>query len=244
MLAIDDVTERAHDRETTRVIDVDPGTVVVYSDIGCPWAHAAVYRLHEARRRQGAEDLVRFDMRPFPLELHNSQSTPKLILDAEIPVVGAIAPEAGWQMWQPSDHEYPGTMLPALEAVEAAKEQGLRASEQLDRALRVAFFGRSRNISMRHVIAEVARGCSEVDETKLLEALDDGRARAALMELARRSQQGAVAGSPHVFLPDGTEVHNPGVEMHWEGEHGEGFPVVDRDEPEVYDDIIRRAAGA
>ncbi|MCA1690698.1 MAG: DsbA family protein, partial [Actinobacteria bacterium] len=31
------------------------GTIVVYSDIGCPWAHLAVYRLHAARRRLGLE---------------------------------------------------------------------------------------------------------------------------------------------------------------------------------------------
>lgn len=225
------------------MIQVDPATIVVYSDIGCPWAHAAVFRLHEARRRLGLEDAVRFDPRPFPLELHNSQPTPKLILDAEVPVVGAITPEAGWQMWQRPDHEYPVTMLPALEAVEAAKEQGLRAAEQLDLALRRAFFSESRTISMRHVIAEIARSCDQLEEAKLLEALDDGRARAAMMDLARRSQQGDVAGSPHLFLPDGSDVHNPGIEMHWEGEHGEGFPVVDRDDPAVYDDLVRRAVG-
>ena len=43
-----------------------------------------------------------------------------------------------------------------------------------------------------------------------------------------------VKGSPHLFLPDGTDVHNPGMELHWEGEHGIGFPVVDADDPEVY----------
>lgn len=225
------------------MIEVDPGTIVVYSDIGCPWAHAAVYRLHRARDRHGLVDSLRFDMRPFPLELHNSQPTPKLILDAEIPVAGALAPDAGWQVWQGPDHGYPVTMLPPLEAVEAAKEQGLRASEQLDLALRVAFFGESRNVSMRHVIAEVAASCDQVEEVKLLEALDDGRARSALMELARRSQADDIAGSPHLFLPGGNDVHNPGVEMHWEGEHGRGFPVVDADDPRVYDDLVLRAAG-
>lgn len=225
------------------MIEVDPGTIVVYSDIGCPWAHAAVFRLHQARREQGLEDVVRFDMRPFPLELHNEQPTPKLVLDAEIPVVGAIAPDAGWTMWQGPAYDYPVTMLPALEAVEAAKEQGLRASEQLDRALRVAFFSESRNVSMRHVIVEVAASCSDVETAKLLEALDDGRARSAMMSLARRSQGDEVAGSPHVFLPNGIDVHNPGVEMHWEGEHGKGFPVVDRDDPGVYEELVNRAAG-
>lgn len=224
------------------MIDVDPGTIVVYSDIGCPWAHAAVYRLHEARQRLDLVEAVAFDMRPFPLELHNSQATPKLILDAEAPVVGTIAPQAGWRMWQAAIHDYAVTMLPPLEAVEAAKEQGLRASEDLDRALRVAFFRDSRNISMRHVIAEIASSCDEVDEDKLIDALDDGRARPAMMAHARRSLRDDIAGSPHVFLPDGSSVHNPGVELHWEGEHGKGFPVVDHDDPAVYDDLVRRGA--
>ncbi len=44
------------------------------------------------------------------------------------------------------------------------------------------------------------------------------------------------------LLPDGTDVHNPGIELHWEGDAGEGFPVVDNDMPDVYEAILRRAA--
>lgn len=136
--------------------DVAAGTLVVYSDIACPWSHAAVYRLHETRRRLRLEGRVAFDHRAFPLELVNSRPTPRLELDAEIPVAGALAPRAGWQLWQAPASQYPVTTLPALEAVQAAKGQGLRASEELDRGLRRAFFGESRCISMRHVILEVA----------------------------------------------------------------------------------------
>ena len=63
------------------------------------------------------------------------------------------------------------------------------------------------------------------------------------MGQARSAESGRVNGSPHLFLPDGTDVHNPGIEMHWEGDHGKGFPVVDRDEPAIYEDLLRRAAG-
>ncbi|MDP9068171.1 MAG: DsbA family protein [Actinomycetota bacterium] len=221
----------------------DPGTIVVFSDIGCPWAHLAVYRLHAVRRDVGLEEAVRFDLRAFPLEIINGQPTPKATLDAEIPVAGALDPEAGWEMWQEPEYRYPVTTLPALEAVEAAKEQGLRASEQLDRSLRVAFFGQSRTISMRHVIGETASECPDVDVDALLDALDHGRARPALVEQWRLSQTDEVEGSPHLFLPDGTDVHNPGVDIHWEGEHGHGFPVVDRDDPAIYRDLLQRAAG-
>lgn len=216
---------------------------MVFADLGCPWAHLAIYRLHAAREKLGLRDAITFEVRAFPLELFNTQPTPKLTLDAEIPVAGALAPGAGWQLWQGPEHEYPVTMLPPMEAVQAAKEQGLAASEEFDLALRRAFFGESRTISMRHVIAEVAGACAQVEVGKLLAALDDGRARHQLMQQAQVSESDRVKGSPHVFLPDGTDVHNPGISMHWEGKHGKGFPVVDRDEPEIYEDLLQRAAG-
>ena len=224
------------------MIDVEPGTVAVYADIGCPWAHLAVHRLHETRSELGLDESVRFDVRAFPLEIFNEQPTPKKTLDAEIPVVGALDPTAGWQLWQRPDTEYPVTMLPALEAVEAAKEQGLQASEQLDRALRVAFFRDSRTISMRHEILEIAATCEALDVDALGAALDSGRARAAVLEQKEVAERSEVKGSPHLFVADGTDMHNPGIEMEWEGEHGKGFPVVHRDDPSVYRDLLRRAA--
>ena len=223
------------------MIRTDPGTIVIYADLGCPWAHLAVHRLHEARAQAGLTDRVLFDVRPFPLELFNEQPTPKPILDAETVTVGTVDPSAGWQLWQGAPHEYPVTTLPAMEAVEAAKEQGLKASEQLDRSLRHAFFGESCCISLRHVIREVAEGCSEVNADKLLDALDEGRARPVLMEHARVAATDQVKGSPHVFLPDGTDEHNPGIEMHWEGDHGKGFPVIDSFREEIYPELLQRA---
>ena len=222
--------------------EVAAGTLVVYSDVGCPWSHAAVYRLHEARRRLALEDRVVFDHRAFPLELINSRPTPRLDLDAEIPVAGALAPRAGWQLWQGPESAYPVTTLPALEAVQAAKEQSLRASEELDRGLRRAFFGESRCISMRHVILEVASECESVDLGGLASALDNGRARRAVIDQWQARDAYGVRGSPHVFLPDGTDVFHPGVEIHWDRAHGEGFPVVDRDDSSILDDILTRAA--
>ena len=223
------------------MIDVAPKTIVVYADITCPWAHVAVHRLHAARSKLDLDDDVRFDIRSFPLELFNEQPTPKNILDAEISVAGGLAPDAGWQMWQRPESEYPVTSLPALEAVQAAKEQSLLASEQLDHRLRVAFFGESRVISLRHEILELAGECAAVDVEALAEAFDSGRARSAVMDQKERAEEDDVDGSPHVFLPDGTDVHNPGVDMDWHGAHGEGFPIVNEDRPEVYLDLVRRA---
>ena len=225
------------------MVDVVPGTIVVFSDVGCPWAHLAVYRLLTARHRLGLDDQVVLDHRAFPLEVFNRRPTPRRIVSAEVPVVGGLDPRAGWQVWQADFATWPVTTLPALEAVQAAKQQGLAASERLDRGLRVAFFGQSRCISMRHVILEVARECG-VDAEALADALDAGRARRAVFDQCADASDGGVKGSPHVFLPDGTDAHNPGIEMEWAGEHGVGFPVIGKDDPRAYDDLVARAAGA
>ena len=163
-------------------------------------------------------------MRAFPLELLNSQPTPKHILDAEIPVAGALEPEAGWQVWQGPDHEYPTTMAPALEAVQAAKEG------QYDFTL-----------PDRKILA-AAKAVDGLDVERLVKALDQGRYRSVISEHWEVASSNKVQGSPHLFLPDGTNVHNPGIEMHWEGQHGKGFPVVTKDDPSVYEDLLRRAA--
>jgi predicted DsbA family dithiol-disulfide isomerase len=219
-------------------VDVAPGTIVVYSDIGCPWAHIAVARLLAARHRLGVDDRLVLDHRPFPLELVNERPTPYPILTAELPVAGGVEPAAGWQVWQRPLSEWPVTTLPALEAVQAAKAQGLDVSERLDRALRLAFFAQSRCISLRSVITDVAGSVAGLDVEELDRALDRGQSRSALHE----ARPEVVKGSPHLFLPDGSDVHNPGIELHWEGEHGRGFPVVDKDTPLVYDDLVRAAA--
>jgi predicted DsbA family dithiol-disulfide isomerase len=225
-------------------LHVAPGTLVVYSDVGCPWAHLAVHRLLAARDRLGlTPDDVVLDHRAFPLEIFNTRPTPRRIVSTEIPVVGGLDPQAGWQVWQGDLSTWPVTTLPALEAVQAAKEQGLAASERLDRGLRLAFFAESRCISMRHVILEVVEECG-LDVDALRDALDAGRARRAVLDQQQAADDGDVQGSPHVFLPDGSSVHNPGVEMEWAGEHGVGFPVVSSDDPAVYDGLVRRAAEA
>jgi predicted DsbA family dithiol-disulfide isomerase len=224
------------------MLDVAAGTLVVYGDIACPWSHLCVHGLRRARLRLGLDDQVALDLRGFPLELFNGRPTPKRILDAEVPVVGALDPSAGWQVWQRPDYEYPVTTLPALEAVQAAKEQGLRASEELGRALRYAFFAESRTVSLVPVIVDVAKGCEGIDADALAAALDDGRARGLVIEQRDTAERIGVKGSPHVYLPDGSDVANPGIDKHWEGEEGEGFPVVDAYDASVYDDLIRRAA--
>lgn len=93
-------------------------------------------------------------------------------------------------------------------------------------------------------LLEVAATCPAVDLDALTGALDTGAARRSLMDQAEHAATDAVRGSPHLFLPDGTDVHNPGVELRWNGRKGIGFPVVDRDDPSVYLDLVRRSVAA
>jgi predicted DsbA family dithiol-disulfide isomerase len=225
-------------------VAVAPNTIAVYSDLWCSFAHLAVHRLHKTRARLGLEGVVSFDHHAFPLELLNGHSSPRPGTDSEVSAIGRLDPEAGWKLWQAPDWTYPTTTLPALEAVQAAKEQGLAASEALDLGLRKAFWVESRCISLRPVILEVATETGAVDVEQLAEALDTGRARHLVMRDFAVSQTDAVRCSPHLFLADGTDAANPGVEVHYTDAYGTGFPIATADDPAIYEDLVLRAAGS
>lgn len=226
-------------------MDVAPGTIAVWSDLGCPWSHAVVWRLHDARRRLGLTGRVHFDHHAFPLELFNSEPTPRRRIEAEWPVAAHLAPRAGWQAWAGPEHAWPVTMLPPMEAVQAAKLQSLRASEELDRGLRRAFWGESRCVSLRHVILEVANECESLDVAALAGALDAGRARDALAADWAVARGDEVRGSAHLFLADGTNGQNPGITIGWHGDDaaGGGFAAIEADDPGAIDEFVRRSVG-
>jgi predicted DsbA family dithiol-disulfide isomerase len=222
-------------------MQVAPGTIQVWSDLGCPWSHAVVWRLHDARRRLALEGRIAFDHHAFPLELFNSEPTPRPRLEGESLLAAELAPRAGWQPWVAPAHAWPVTMLPALEAVQAAKLQSLAAAEELDRGLRRAFWAESRCISLRHVILEVASECDSVDVGELAGTLDHGRARHAVIDDWEIARRGEVRGSAHLFAPGGVNAQNPGIAIRWSGEAGE-TPVIEQDDPGAIDDLVRRAA--
>ena len=224
---------------------VAPGTVQIWSDLGCPWSHAVIWRLWDARRRLGVEDRVRFDHHAFPLELFNNEPTPRPMRDADGRVAAQLAPRAGWQPWSAPDHAWPVTLLPPMEAVLAAKFQSLAASELLDRELRRAFWAESRCISLRHVILEVANECDGLDVAALAEALDDGRARRALFDDWAIARTDEVRGSAHLFAPDGTNDENPGITIGWTADDSPagGTTWIEADDPTAIEGLVRRAVG-
>ncbi len=223
-------------------IDVPKGTIVIFSDLACPFAHVAVHRLFRARAELGLDDGVRFWHRAFPIELLNRAPGTRIGSDSEIPVLGALEPDAGWQVWQAPDFHYPSTMLHSFEAVAAANTQGLRAGEELDRALRRAFWAESRPIHLHHEIISIAAGLADVDVDRLDGDLRQGTSRASVFADAEITATDAVTMSPHLFLPDGTDHANPGIDVHWQGDWAAGFPVIDADRPEIYRTIIEAAS--
>lgn len=216
-----------------------PGTVTVWSDIGCPWASLALHTLRSRARHRDATLFI--DHRCFSLELFNAQPTPKLIVDAEVAAIAGVCPELRWKAWTAPDYHYPVTTLPAMEAVQACKDLsigGLTASDQLDAALREAFYVYGRCISLHPVLLDVAEECSEVDPTALAEALATGTGRATVYEHWQTAQRDEVRGSPHLFLGSGYSAHNPGAQYHWTGQSPYGFPRLERYGTEWADELL------
>lgn len=223
--------------------DPAPGTIVLYTDIICGWSTVTLSRLYAKRKDLGLEDAVRIDHRLFLLEDVNEFAISRQVVDPEIPVLGTIEPAVGFRTWTGDPSIWPVSSLLANEAVHACKAQGPKAAEDLDWALRRAVFAESRCITMLHVVLEVAKECGSVDADRLSDDLTTGRARGDMLRDYRANRE-RVTGSPHLFLPDGTDAHNPGIELRWEGEQGKGgYPVVVSDDPDAVAPLLQRAAG-
>ena len=219
--------------------------LVFFSDVLCPWSTVIVLLLRAARERAGADDELAIVHRAMPLELMLERPLPRRVVDAAIPLCASLTPAFDWSLWQSRPEEYPVTGLPALEAVQAAAQQSDRAAEELDLALRRAFFSASRCIGLRHEILAAARECPSVDVDRITEALDTGSCRALVSADYAAARAGGIECSGTVVLPDGTAVCNPGTRTGWiGGMMPRGTPVLVEDHPHVYDEIIAAALAA
>jgi predicted DsbA family dithiol-disulfide isomerase len=220
---------------------VEPGTIMIYSDLSCAFAHLCVHRLHEARDRLGAE--VRFVHRPYLIDELDDFPIPRHFVDLDGPLPAGLDLDGGWEVWSSMPDRWPISTQLAMEAVRAAELQGIVAHEQLDRALRRAFFEEHRSITLRGVILDVAEACQAVDVDELVATLDAGRVRAAFMADLHQGLR-FVKGSPHLFFADGYAVYNPGVSVSWFGRPGESYPTVELSDPGIHAALIERAAAA
>jgi predicted DsbA family dithiol-disulfide isomerase len=219
--------------------ETTPRTIQVWSDLLCPFAHVAIHRLLETR--DGLKLDVHIDHHTFALELFDGPH-PRPGTDSEAVGLGQLAPELGWRLWSAPDWTYPHTVLLAAEAVHAAKAQGLKQSEDLDRALRKAFWLESRSIAHRQVILDVANETGTIATAQLAEALDHGTYRSKIIEDHTVAQTDAVKGSPHLFLSDGTDAHNPGIDVRWEGPWAAGYPIATAKDDGWAERLLRLAA--
>lgn len=222
-----------------------PRIVTMWSDVGCPWASLALHTLQAAAARAGVQLMI--DHRAFPLELFNRRGTPKPIIDAEVVAIAGLRPELGWRPWTAPDSTYPVTTLPAMAAVQAAKVDqvgGLVGSDELDAALRHAFYADGRCISILSEIIEIAATCPSVDADALNEALALGAGIREVHEQWRTAQRPCIAGSPHLFISaDHTGLNNPGVDYHWTAPPQDGgVPRFVGYDPQWADELVAELA--
>jgi predicted DsbA family dithiol-disulfide isomerase len=217
-----------------------PVLLDVWSDLHCPWALVCVHRLRAAREKFGLTDVV-INPRAWPLEWVNERGTPRDIVATESIVLHAEEPSLFSRYDEPS---WPSTFLPAFELVAAARRAGgPRAAEEVDYALRLAFFRDGVDVSiergLRHALAQAASHHAGLDPAAVLETWYQEPVRADVLADYEVSRTLPIQGSPQVFLPSGRTFHNPGLTEHdWE----RGIPRIHDRDPDRPAEIIRAVA--
>jgi predicted DsbA family dithiol-disulfide isomerase len=190
----------------------------IWSDIHCPWALIAVHRLRQARQKHRLD--VVFAPRPWPLEWVNERGTPRGIVTTETAALASHEP----RLFSAYDNEsWPSTFLPAFELVSAAREvHDLRAAEDVDYALRLAFFRDSVDVSieagLREALSTAATFNGSLDPAQIMDTWLRSNPRSDVADDYEISKTLDIQGSPQIFWPDGTTTHNPGMTDHnWHG---------------------------
>jgi len=193
--------------------------VDIWSDIHCPWALIAVHRLRAARDRHGLD--VVFVPRAWPLEWVNGRGTPRGIVTTETAALAGHEPEL-FNAYRTDS--WPSTFLPAFELVAAARRlHGVRAAEDVDYALRLAFFRDAIDVSiqagLRQALARATAANADIDQDAVLDLWRHSNPRADVAHAFAESEKLPIEGSPQIFWPDGSTTHNPGMtDHHWSGE--------------------------
>lgn len=232
----DDPTDAAPAAETPGASAAAPtGTnaVVVYSDLRCPWAHVAVHRLLAAVERQGMGSELIVDHRWFPLG-DDAMPTDAAAVDAKLEPFRSLEPGLSWHRWSDGGARFPGESRTAAAWVQGAKQVSPAASMALDQALRMALFAQGSDITDSSVVEEVASTVGSLDVAAVRAEVESGRPDAELDRQAELAQSDLVPVSPTIVLSDGTQWANPGITSHTD----DGTPVVESDDPGVYDEII------
>ena len=209
--------------------------VDVWSDIHCPWALITVHRLRAARDKHGLD--VAFTPRAWPLEWVNEHGTPRDIVTTETAALAGHEPDLFNAYPGPS---WPSTFLPAFELVAATRRvHSPRAAEDVDYALRLAFFRDGVDVSikagLRDALSTARQINPDVRPDDVLEAWLHTNTRSDVAKDFAISQTLPIRGSPQIFWPDGTTTHNPGMTGHrWHG----GLVRIGRTDPAAAERLL------
>jgi predicted DsbA family dithiol-disulfide isomerase len=215
------------------VAPVGTTAIALYSDPRCPWARITVHRLLATAERQGVGSELCVDHRWFPLD-DDALPAGGDALDRHLAALRALQPAVDWHRWAGSGDTFPGSSRLAAAWVQGAKRVSPAAAVALDRAVREALFSDGRDVSDESVLTAVSEGVSEVDVDVVRREVASGRADDELDHHAELTGSELVPASPTLVLTDGTTWTNPGIEFHSE----DGVPVVDADDPGVFDEIV------
>jgi predicted DsbA family dithiol-disulfide isomerase len=203
----------------------EPARIAMYADLHCPYAYLSAFRLRMLREEWRGR--VNIEHKSLALEYVNRQPTPKPVLDNETPILMLAEPEIPYQPWHAPESAWPVTMWPAFEAVKCAERQDPDLADDLDWAIRAAFFAESRCIAMRHVLFDLAEQVG-LDMARFEAHFDGGAAKRLVVDEAREGwERLKVEGSPTFVLPSGKQVGGlglPQVELD-EGRHHRAVSV-------------------
>lgn len=180
----------------------------MFSDIHCPYAYLAAYRLREALRAfRGEVEVVH---RSLAIEHLDAKTTPFDILAQETPIILLEEPDVPYAPWHAPLWAWPVTLWPAFEAVKCAERQGWEPAHELDWRLREAFFAKSLCVSARHVILQLAKDVPGLDARRFEDDFDSGVAKRQVIEESRDGwEHRKMEVSPTFVLPSGRMLANP-----------------------------------
>ena len=186
-----------------------PIPIAMYADLACPYAYVTAYRLRKLRDQYRGTIVI--EHKCLALEYVNREATPKPVLELELPVLVQEEPGIPYQPWRRPESEWPVTMWPAFEAVKCAERQSLALADELDWAIRVAFFAQSCCISLRHVLLELAQQVG-LNMERFADDFDRGVTKYQVLQEAQEGWERLhVEGSPTFVLPSGKQISDVGL---------------------------------
>jgi hypothetical protein len=144
-----------------------------------------------------------------------------------------------------ANDSWPSTFLPAFELVAATRRvHGVRAAEDVDYAMRLAFFRESVDVSieagLRDALALATALNPNIDPDQVMHTWMRTNPRADVDDDFHNSKTVAIQGSPQIMWPDGATTHNPGMtDHHWSGDL---VRIGDTDEHEAARLLLEKVA--